>query len=84
LRTGVGPPGTAMNSTRNVSHPTWFEEKSGGETCCCAAISAVSATYTTAVKTPPTSTFALEANVDIVPSPLASFVPAQKTGFSIS
>src|SRR5947209_18614498 len=47
LRTGLDPPGTAMNSTRKVSHPTWFEEKSGGDTCSCAVISAYNDPYPT-------------------------------------
>ena len=36
------------------------------------------------VKTPPARNVALDVNVDIVPSPLTSFVPAQKSGVSTS
>src|SRR5215470_1110518 len=36
FHTGLAPPGTALNSVSNVSHPIWFEEKSGGADCCAA------------------------------------------------
>src|SRR5436309_4917648 len=70
LRTGLGPPGTALNSTANVSHPVWFEEKSGGADFCCAATPPVNAAYTSPVRTPPASIFAFEMNAGIVLSPI--------------
>src|SRR5205085_3589681 len=73
LRTGLGPLGPAMNSTRNVSHPAWLDEKSGGDDRCCAAAPAVSATQARPVKMLPQSNLALEANAHMVLSPLVPF-----------
>jgi catechol 2,3-dioxygenase len=37
------------------THPTWFDEKSGGDTFCCATIAVLRTVQTKAVKMPPTS-----------------------------
>ena len=51
----------------------------GGDAFCCALVPPVSATQTRLIKTPPARNFALNVNVDIVPSPLAPLVPTQKS-----
>src|SRR5947207_1017270 len=66
LRTGRAPLGPGVNSTPNVSHPVWPDEKSGGAVFCCAAAPAVSATQARAVQMPLQSNFAREPNADMV------------------
>src|SRR5712671_5860660 len=62
-----GPPGTPVISPV-VTHPTWFNEKSGGDAFCCATTSGASAAQTKPVRTPPARNLPLEKCLDIVSS----------------
>src|SRR6516164_8456552 len=61
-----GPPGTSTYSPPIPNHATWFEEKSGEETFCCAVTSTLSAVQASPLKMQPASNLALEMIVDIV------------------
>src|SRR5258706_7334259 len=66
-RRSGGPPATPVISPV-VTHPTWFNEKSGGDAFCCAATCGASAAQTKPARTPPARNLPLEKSIDIVPS----------------
>jgi hypothetical protein len=52
------------------THPTWFDEKSGGAAFCCARAGAAVAAPINPVRTLPATNLALNANEDIYAPPL--------------
>jgi hypothetical protein len=68
LLTGGTRPGTGSKPGPppfTPTHPTWFDEKSGGAVFCCAEAGALAAT-TSEAKAPPAKNLALNLSADIV------------------
>src|SRR5215831_4144325 len=64
-------------STLKVSHPTLFDEKSGGAAFCSATACAIGATAITPAKMLPASSFSLKEDKHIVASPTASLLTSR-------
>jgi hypothetical protein len=65
LRNGLVVPGTSEKSTKKVSQPALFDEKSGGDAFGCATAPEASVTQATPARRLLATHFAVEANVDI-------------------